>query len=166
VKKLFFIGFVILLFTGCTQQTINVTHQQLPEAVEGSYKTQISVFPLNNYTDIPGAGMRASNIVGGILKANGYYVISHPNKLTFKQMQNIASKYHSQYFLYGGVSEWRYKTGIDGDPAVSLQLTLYATKTLKIMWSSTGSISNWGNDSLGTSAQELINNMIDAHGIF
>ena len=164
MKKLIFIGFIILLFTGCTEETINVTDKSLPEPSQNT----ICVFPLSNYTDIPGAGLRASNIVSGVLQAKGYNIIhfNFHNKLSFKEMQNIASKYHSSYFLYGGVSEWRYKTGIDGDPAVSLQLTLYSTRTLNSVWSATGSISNWGNDSLGTSAQELVNNMLTAHNVF
>jgi hypothetical protein len=164
MKKFFFLGFLILFLTGCNQERINVTNKALP-----SSGTRVMVFALNNYTDIPSAGRRASNIIAGVLKAKGYDVYSYYDtykKLTIKDMQNIAYKHGFSYFIYGGVSEWRYKVGIDGDPAVSLQFTLYATKSLVSMWSATGSISNWGNDSLGTSAQQLINDMIESRPIF
>jgi hypothetical protein len=106
--------------------------------------------------------MRASNIVEGILKARGYDVTSHlKDKLpSIKKARKIAKADGSKFFMYGGVSEWRYKTGIDGEPAVSLQLSLYKTKNKKLVWSSTGSDSDWGNASIGTTAQDLIDEMI------
>jgi hypothetical protein len=169
MKKLLLFGLLLLFFTGCNQERINVTKQPLPNLGDSVYSTKIVVFALNNYTDIPSAGRRAANLVAGILKTKGYIVYPYYDlykKLTIKDMQNIAYRKGAPYFIYGGVSEWRYKVGIDGDPAVSLQVTLYATKSLKAVWSATGSISNWGNDSIGTSAQQLINDMFEARSTF
>ncbi len=64
------------------------------------------------------------------------------------------------YFMTGGVSEWRYKNGIDGEPVVSLRLTLYNASTGRAVWSATGSAGNWGNDTLGRTAQALIEEMV------
>jgi len=164
VKKLFFIGFILLLFMGCSEESINVSKGTFPKSLEGGYTTQISLFELNNYTDIPDAGMRAANILGGVLQSHGYYVIIHHHNanISLQEAQKIAKNANSPYFIFGGVSEWRYKTGIDGDPAVSLRFTIYSTDNLKMIWSATGSKTNTGYYSLGTTAQELINNMLDS----
>jgi hypothetical protein len=123
---------------------------------------RITLFRLNNYTDTPRAGLRAANIVEGILRSRGYIVKTHNKEKvnSVKKARKIAKNDGSDYFMYGGVSEWRYKTGIDGEPAVSLQLSLYKTKNGKLVWSGTGSDSDWGNASIGTTAQELLEEMM------
>jgi len=107
--------------------------------------------------------MRASNIIEGILLAKGYKVVSHVNEKSYslKKSKKIAKEDKSKYFLRGGVSEWRYKTGIDGEPAVSMQTTIYKTKNAKVAWSATGSDSDWGNSSIGTTAHDLLELMLE-----
>ena len=160
---------LMFIVVGCSTSSLITTEKSMPQVYEDINDTyekkndiSISLFRLNNYTDTPRAGMRASNIVEGILLAKGYRVNSHlKEKLpSMKKARKIAKEEGSKYFMYGGVSEWRYKTGIDGEPAVSLQLSLYKTKKSKLVWSATGSDSDWGNASIGTTAQNLLNEMI------
>ncbi len=159
-----------ILFIGCTGNVIVTTPKQLPTVQEDINATEqqkndmsISLFRLENYTDTPRAGMRAGNILEGILKAKGYRVLSHVNdtSYSFNKAAKAAQNDGTKYFLYGGVSEWRYKTGIDGEPAVSIQLSVYDTKTLELIWSATGSDSDWGNGSIGTTAQDLLMEMVE-----
>ena len=155
---------------GCTSNIMISTQKGLPKVykdVNATYQEKkeipISLFRLQNFTDTPRAGMRASNLIEGILRSKGYIVISHVNekKYSFKKAYRQAKNDDSKYFFFGGVSEWRYKTGIDGEPAVSLQLSLYKTKNKKLVWSATGSNSDWGNGSIGTTAQSLMLNMME-----
>jgi curli biogenesis system outer membrane secretion channel CsgG len=99
-----------------------------------------------------------------VLLSEDYIVKNHIDNRdkTIEEMQQEAQKDGAEYFLTGGVSEWRYKTGIDGEPAVSLRLVLYRTSDLKIIWSATGSDSDWGISSVGTVAQKLIQEMMEA----
>jgi len=159
-----------MFIVGCTSNILVSTPKGLPkvyEDVNDTYQKKndiaVSVFRLQNFTDTPRAGMRAANIVEGILKSKGYRVISHVNekKYTLKKAYKKAKDDNSKYFIYGGVSEWRYKTGIDGEPAVSLQISLYKTKNKKLVWSATGSDSDWGNGSIGTTAQSLMLEMME-----
>lgn len=159
-----------MLFIGCTSNIIVTTPKKLPPVYEDVNETHemkndvtVALFRLENYTDTPRAGMRAANILEGILKAKGYHVISHVNEksYSFKKAAKIAKDDDAKYFIYGGVSEWRYKTGIDGEPAVSVQLSLYKTKKEKLVWSATGSDSDWGNGSIGTTAQDLMMEMVE-----
>jgi len=159
----------IIVFTGCSQKSIIKTQNSLPAVYEDVNSTHekkndvtISLFRLNNYTDTPRAGMRVSNILQGMLITRGYKINSHikGKKLSIKKARKIAKEDGSKYFIYGGVSEWRYKTGIDGEPAVSFQVSLYKTKNAKLVWSATGADSDWGNSSVGTTAQELLEDMM------
>lgn len=159
-----------ILFIGCTNHVVVTTANQLPAISENSSAAEqqnseiiISLFQLENYTDTPRAGMRAANLLEGVLKAKGYKVISHVSDLSysFDKAAKTAKDENAQYFVYGGVSEWRYKTGIDGEPAVSIQLSLYDTENSKLVWSATGSDSDWGNGSIGTTAQELLMEMVE-----
>ena len=159
---------VAMILTGCTTSSLIVTQKGLPVVYEDKGDKEvkndisISLFRLNNYTDTPRAGMRAANIIGGILKAKEYTVNSHVKEKvsSLKKAKKIAKEDGAKYFMFGGVSEWRYKTGIDGEPAVSLQLSLYKTKSAKLVWSATASDSDWGNASIGTTAQDLLEEMM------
>jgi len=152
--------FIILFVGGCGRDT--VSSNRSISIIDKSQK--MIIYAMDNYTDTPRAGMRAANIAEGILLANGYQVesgISNDNhKLTFSEKLSDATKRGSRYIFIGGVSEWRYKTGIDGEPAISLQFKIIDTETKVVKWSAVASDSSWGNDSIGTVAQELITDMI------
>ncbi len=150
------LSLTLLFLAGCSTTSLVHSEQRLGKTAS------VSLFQLKNYTDTPRAGMRAANIVEGILLAKGFPVKSHVSEdaKTFSQAQKVAKKDKTESFIIGGVSEWRYKTGIDGEPAVSLQLTMYNTKSGKIEWSATAADSDWGTDSIGTTAQELLETMM------
>ena len=162
MKKILTIITSALLFSACSTTALINTQNQLPDT---NQTVSISLFELNNYTDTPRAGMRATNLVEGLLLARGYKLKTHLNQKidSLEDAQDSAQEDHSEYFLIGGISEWRYKTGIDGEPAVSLQLSLYHTKDAKLVWSATGSDSDWGNGSIGSTAQNLIEQMTNTH---
>ena len=149
-----------LFFTACSVMT--TTQSSLPHNEDESVKITLSVFALENYTDTPQAGMRASNIAEGVLLTKGFNVINHISTTPedFQKKLSFAKHDKSQYMLMGGVSEWRYKTGIDGEPAISLQMRLVETNSSKTIWSSTASDNSWGNASIGTVAHSLIESML------
>ncbi len=160
---------LIILVGGCSTASLVTTEKSLPEVyrdVNDTHRVKadvsVSVFRLNNYTDTPRAGMRAASILEGILLTKGYDVTNHitSKETSIKKARKTATEDGSKYFMYGGISEWRYKTGIDGEPAVSLQCSMYKTKNGKLVWSATGSDSDWGNASIGTTAQDLLSEML------
>lgn len=169
LMKEIIVGASVVFFAGCsstalitTQKSLPVVYKDINATHEQKCDVSISLFRLHNYTDTPRAGMRASNIIEGILLAKGYDVKNHlTDKLpSMKKARKIAKEDGSKYFMYGGVSEWRYKTGIDGEPAVSFQASLYKTKNGALVWSATGSDSDWGNASIGSTAQDLLTEMM------
>lgn len=123
----------------------------------------ITIFSLENYTDTPQAGMRASNLLKGVLLSKNYTLVdSIPLRTkSLQEKLQVSAKNGSDYLLTGGVSEWRYKTGIDGEPAISIQCTLIHVDTAKVVWSATASSNDWGNASIGTTAQAMIESMFE-----
>ncbi len=149
----------VLFFYGCSQTKLS-TNAHLPERCYGE---TVGVFALDNFTDTPQAGMRASNLVEGVLIARGLQtrnLITSASELSYDEKIALARKEQIACVMLGGVSEWRYKTGIDGEPAISLPLKLVDTLTGKIVWSATGSDNSWGTSSIGTTAQNLLEKLV------
>jgi polysaccharide biosynthesis protein PelC len=155
--KFIFACIAALFFSACS--TLELTGKDTLPAVE---KTKsVTLFSLNNYTDTPRAGMRASNLIEGALLTRGYAVVNaiSTGAKTLQEQIKTASENNSDYLLTGGVSEWRYKTGIDGEPAISLHVKMIEVATQKIVWNATASSNDWGNASIGTTAQQMIESM-------
>jgi hypothetical protein len=128
-------------------------------------KETYAVIPFENYTITPLAGYRVASILEGVMRAHGYKVLKRvwnysdqePSQKEFKIWWQKAVKEGAKIVVYGTVNEFRYKTGIDGEPAVSVTLYFYDTKEKKIIWSATLSKSGLSFQSLGTVCQELFN---------
>ena len=161
--RFFKLAFYTLLLTACNDAELT-SHRSLSHIDRNS---TIVVYSMDNYTDTPHAGMRAANIAEGVLLSKGYRIVSKINStarpMTFSEKLANAKRAGVHYMLTGGISEWRYKTGIDGEPAVSLHLKLIDTARGSIVWSATGSDSSWGNTSIGVLAQSLIESMVSVH---
>jgi TolB-like protein len=159
IKYITLLVFFFLLFIGCSNQNLSRSNE-LPYFGDG----KIALYPLENYTDTPRAGMRASNILEGVLLAKDYKVDSRLNnktrEMSIESKIADAKKRGDKYLIVGGVSEWRYKTGIDGEPAVSIFIKMIDSSTRKIVWSAAGSDNDWGNASIGSVAQRLLESMI------
>jgi len=159
--KSYFLLFLLPFFlVGCS--TIVKVNERFPQIEQKNKQKEakILLLPLANYTDTPHAGSRASNLIAGVLRANGYSVTLKESSEFLQKALEEAAHEDATYLLHGGVSEWRYKTGIDGEAAVSLMLTLVDTQSGSVVWSATASDTSWSNSSLGTVAQKLIEKMI------
>lgn len=158
--KIFFIFLTILFFGACSKNVIITNDLAMPDQNENPI---ITIFALSNYTDTPQAGLRASNIIEGILLSKNYKVINaiRLGDISLKEQFKIAKKNNSDYILNGGVSEWRYKTGIDGEPAISLNCKIIDLNSSDVTWSVTASSNDWGNASIGTTAQDMITDMFE-----
>lgn len=125
------------------------------------------ILPFENYTETSMAGLRASAILEGVMRANGYKVKErfweHKDTdfspVEIKELFARAKNTEARYVVTGQVNEWRYKTGIDGEPAVSITINIYDAKSGGIVWSGTAARSGWSYESLGTAAQKLMDGM-------
>ncbi|MBI4243760.1 MAG: hypothetical protein HY606_06680 [Planctomycetes bacterium] len=154
---------VCLLFsTGCS----SVYNSNSTKIKKGS---KIFVLPLVNNTETPLAGYRASSIAESVLRVMGFQIKSaetstKKDNLDQQELTSFSSQgktWGANYILTGTVNEWRYKTGIDGEPAVSITFELMETEQNQVIWTGVGSKSGWGIESTGTVAQDLMNDLFD-----
>ena len=132
--KKFFIFLFLIFFLGCSSVQKDIYVNNLK-------KSSIKVLPFKNLSQTPYAGIKAMDIIKGVLRSKG-----------FKIVDNNSS---ANYFLYGRVIEWRYKVGIDGEPAVSVYIEI-KDKNSTLVYSGIASKSCFGNKSLSVCAQEMM----------
>ena len=68
----------------------------------------------------------------------------------------------AQYALTGAVDEWRYKVGVDGEPAAGVTLRIVDVATGNTLWSGAGGKSGWSREALSAVAQKLIRQLLDS----
>lgn len=165
MKKYIFVLVILFSFllSSCMATKEIERSKPFPSVLKSNKETlSVTVYAFKNYTDTPQAGQRAANLMEGLLSAKGYSTVNRVDDdvRTFSDKKSAAKLSGTQYMLIGGVSEWRYKTGIDGEPAISLQMKLIDVQSNKTVWSATGSDNSWGNASIGTTAQGLFESLI------
>jgi TolB-like protein len=132
-----------------------------------------AVLPIANNTDVPQAGLRAESIAGGLLRARGVtQLVTYPATLNTdalfdpveRKAQAEALKWAQaqgvKYALTGAVDEWRYKVGVDGEPAVGVALRIVDVATGQVVWSAVGAKSGWSRDSLAGTGQKLMRDLL------
>ena len=67
-----------------------------------------------------------------------------------------------RYALAGAVEEWRYKVGVDGEPAAGVTLQILDVASGDVLWSGTGGQSGWSREALSAVAQKLIRKLLQA----
>ena len=110
------------------------THVRSSQGVSLNAEGTWLVLPLVNRTGTPQAGLRAAAIVESVL--------------------------YRQYVVSGVVHEWRYKTGVDGEPAVGVMLEIRELPSGKIVYSGTGARAGWARTSLSQTGQKVIDKLL------
>ena len=138
-------------------------------------KARWAMLPIVNHTDTPQAGLRAESITEGVLRARGvnnmvrYPAAMNPESLlepAERKLQDEARKWArdqgARYGVYGAVDEWRYKVGVDGEPAVGLALFVVALQSGEVVWSAVGGKSGWSREALSAVGQKLVRELLDS----
>lgn len=131
-----------------------------------------SMLPLVNHTETPQAGARAASIIEAVLRTRGLdNLIRAPAELdTESLIEPQEAKMHektlawarekgARYAVTGSVSEWRYKVGVDGEPAVGLTLQVIDLSNAKVVWTASGGRSGWSREALSAVAQKLVRDL-------
>jgi len=66
----------------------------------------------------------------------------------------------ARYALSGSVEEWRYKVGVDGEPAVGIAVAIIDVASGETLWSGVGAKAGWSRDALAAVAQQLLRKLI------
>lgn len=153
----------MIVIGGCSTASYNASNTSIPK----NKVYAVDVF--SNYTETAMAGYRAAAITNAILLGHGYESLImydssdeefEKNKELLNERIKKAKENGAAFLVSGEVVEWRYKTGIDGEPAVSIIVKIYDTTTSNIIYSCVGSKNGLGYSSVGIVAQDIINRMI------
>jgi len=133
-----------------------------------------TVLPFANHTETPLAGNRAEAIAEALLLSKSvgrvvHYQASTQQEALFdagdgqRQQQALAWARGQQirYALTGTVDEWRYKVGVDGEPAAGVTLRIVDVASGDTLWAGTGGKSGWSREALSAVAQKLMRDLLD-----
>ena len=167
MRTLSIVLLAVLAFAGCATRDSG----NMGAAIERNAKWVM--LPVLNHTDVPQAGLRAEAITEGLLRAHGvndltrYPAVLNADTLfepTERKIMIEAEKWariqKARYAIYGAVDEWRYKVGIDGEPAVGVALHIIDLESNQVVWTGVGGKSGWSRESLSGVAQKLIRDLL------
>jgi TolB-like protein len=131
------------------------------------------LLPIANHTEVPQAGLRAETITEALLRGRGLKALTtYPATLNTeslmepaeRKVQADAAKWAREqgmrYGVQGAVDEWRYKVGVDGEPAVGIALQVIDLQSGEVVWSAVGARSGWSREALSAVAQKLISDLL------
>ena len=58
------------------------------------------------------------------------------------------------------MDEWRYKVGIDGEPAIGVTLKVIDLTDGRVVWTASGAKSGWSRQALSAVAQGVLKDML------
>lgn len=132
------------------------------------------VLPFANATETPFAGQRAEAISEGLLRTLGVADVQrYPAQLASDNLFETgapkdadkaldwARGQNARYAVTGTVDEWRYKVGVDGEPAVGVALSVVEVSSGRVVWSGVGAKSGWSRDALSAVAQKLLKSLLE-----
>lgn len=132
-----------------------------------------ALLPFANHTETPQAGLRAEAIAANLLRGQGLARLqTYPAGLVAETLlepadRKLADKAMAwareqgvRYAVSGEVNEWRYKVGIDGEPAVGLTLQVLDLNDGRVVYSAVGGKSGWSREALSAVAQKLMKDMV------
>lgn len=128
-----------------------------------------AVLPIANHTETPQAGLRCEAIVESVLRTLGvaqlerYPAELSPDALLEPGERKVAEQALAwargrgvRYAVTGSVEEWRYKTGVDGEPAVGITLTVTDLQSGRVVYSASGGKTGWSREALSAVGQKLV----------
>lgn len=136
------------------------------------------LLPILNHTETPQAGLRAEAITESLLQSAGVATLVHyPSQLKTDTLLDTAERkvlddarkwagdQGARYAVTGSVSEWRYKVGVDGEPAVGMTLQVIDLPSGQVVWSGSGGKTGWSRESLSGVAQKLLQTLLNGAGL-
>jgi TolB-like protein len=132
-----------------------------------------ALLPMANHTDTPQAAMAAEAIVEHLLRTRGISKLDHypptlsrdslfepSERRVIEDAQKWAREKGARYGVTGMVEEWRYKVGIDGEPAVGVTLQVINLEDGQVIYSASGAKSGWSRESLSGVAHKLLDTLV------
>ncbi|WP_293998359.1 penicillin-binding protein activator LpoB [Sphaerotilus sp.] len=131
------------------------------------------ILPMANHTETPQAALRAEVILEALMRQRGVQTLvrapavassdllgDSPDRKVQQDAQRWAAEQGVRYAMTGAVDEWRYKVGVDGEPAVGLVLQVIDLSNGNVVWTATGARSGWSREALSAVGQKLMRDLL------
>jgi TolB-like protein len=164
------LSLAVLVLAGCATSIESTADGQTLDA-----QAKWALLPLANNTDTPQAALSAEAMLEHQLRRRGINILLHyPAQLSrdslfepterkvSEEAQKWAREQGVRYAVTGSVEEWRYKVGIDGEPAAGITLKVIDLTHDHVMWSASGAKSGWSREALSGVAQILITKLLSS----
>jgi hypothetical protein len=160
--------FVLLALVACSGMTTTIQHTAPVRT-----KARWVMLPFANYSETPQAGERVEAILDTLLRKQGvgqldryppikeddaHLIVSDRQRYEESLTWAVAQKF--DYGVAGSVEEWRYKNGVDGEPAVGVTVRVVELSTNRVVWSASGSRDGSGSDTASGAALKLLDTMV------
>ena len=165
-KQIALIGLVIGLWA-CT------VHHMKPSSPLPKQSRWV-LLPVVNLAEAPLAGEKVESLLDNALRLHGLKNLqrmSLPGDQADDLLLNDQRRYEmalassrqegAGYAVTGSVQEWRYKTGLDGEPAVGITLQVLELPSGRVLWTASGAKTGWGYANVSGTAQKLIAELLD-----
>jgi hypothetical protein len=157
---------VLCLVAGCSTATV-----QSGQPLEAAHRWVL--LPVQNYAQTPQAGERMEAILATLVRGRGVNnLVIYPTVAAADGMPVLdereryakslawARQQGFDYALTGSVEEWRYKSGVEGEPAVGTSVQVVEVATGQVLWSACGARSGWGRETVSGTAQKLLKDLL------
>ncbi|HNP01245.1 MAG TPA: DUF4136 domain-containing protein [Agitococcus sp.] len=155
------------LLQGCS--TLHTT----PKITKLDTSAQWVLVPSINNTETPQAGARLDSITASLLRVNGVnqlsvYQSNTNNESLFdladrrnqEQALNAVKSTGAKYAVAASVDEWRYKVGLDGEPAAGVTVNIIDLSTGQVVWSGTAAKTGWSREAVSAIAQKTVDQLL------
>ncbi len=136
-------------------------------------KARWVLLPAVNNTETPQAAARLEAITASLLRTQGVQdlllyppaaaddLLSPADRRAQEAALVWARSQNARYAVSGSVQEWRYKTGLDGEPAAGVTLSIIDLASGQVLWTGSGARTGWSREAVAGVAQKLIAELVD-----
>ena len=131
------------------------------------------LLPSINNTETPQAGARLDSITASLLRVNGVSQVNvYSTNTTNDSLFDVADRRHQEqalnavkssgakYAVAASVDEWRYKVGLDGEPAAGVTVNIIDLSTGQVVWSGTAAKTGWSREAVSAIAQKTVDQLL------
>jgi hypothetical protein len=135
--------------------------------------TKWVLLPVQNHSETPQAGERVEAMLETLLRKGGVTdldmypaakeddarLLTGDRQRFEAALEWARGKY--EYGVTGSVEEWRYKSGLDAEPAIGVSMRVVDLSSGKVVWAATGTQSGSGAENASGTAMKLLDTMVE-----
>ena len=166
--RLVLLSFVVFAAAACSSTMTSV--QRSASLRSGARWVML---PVSNYSETPQAGERVESMLETLLRRAGVYQLDRyppikdddthlvvSDRQRYEESLGWARQQNFEYAVSGSVEEWRYKSGIEGEPAVGLSVRIVDLKTNRVLWSGSGARTGGAGDNASGTALTVLSSLL------